>query len=209
MAWAKPQFKKGQIDRAGEILSLPEDAVLFPEQIDVATSIVNNWRAVHSYPLQAMKMTLKRRAKSICHSAIIAQRLKRLASIKLKLRLSQEAGHHPNLSQMQDIGGCRAIVDSVYQVRALEQKFLEASRKNPHRGPQYHKTYDYITAPQKQWVSWRAFGLSIQNQHRAACLLQRSARRDTTAISSSTLLGYCRGNLFNIHRRGAEVKYWS
>lgn len=152
MAWVKPQYKKGRIDWAGEILA-GDDFQRFWERPDAlkdydqAIAIVDNWRAVHSYPLQAMKMTLKGRAKAIYHSAIVAQRLKRLASIKLKLRLSKEAGHHPNLSQMQDIGGCRAVMDTVAQVRRLESKFAEASRKNPKRGPQHAKTVDYIASP--------------------------------------------------------------
>jgi ppGpp synthetase/RelA/SpoT-type nucleotidyltranferase len=104
-------------------------------------------RTVHSYPLQAMKMTLKRRAKSIDPTAIVSQRLKRFASIMLKLRLSKEEGHHPNLSQMQDIGGCRAVMDTVQQVRRLEKTFLDASRKNPQRGPEYSKTSDYLANP--------------------------------------------------------------
>jgi hypothetical protein len=49
----------------------------------------------------------------------VAQRLKRLASIKLKLKLSKEAG----------------------------RTFSDASKKNPHRGPQYFKTSDYIAHP--------------------------------------------------------------
>lgn len=151
MAWAKPQYGKGEIDRAGEILARDEHIISAQAWIDSldAVDIVSNWRAAHSYPLQAMKMTLKIRAKGIDPSAIVAQRLKRLASIKLKLRLSKEAGHHPNLSQMQDIGGCRAVMTTVGQVRRLETKFSEASNKNPHRGPQYFKTSDYITKPKE------------------------------------------------------------
>jgi ppGpp synthetase/RelA/SpoT-type nucleotidyltranferase len=161
MAWAKPQYSKAKVDLAGEILSGPppsHDVVNWDtfqkyfDEVSVwddATEVVNNWRAVHSYPLQAMKMTLKRRAKRICPAAIVAQRLKRLASIRLKLRLSKEAGQHPNLSQMQDIGGCRAVVETVEQVRSLESKFEEACRKNPHRGPQYYRTSDYIEKPKE------------------------------------------------------------
>ncbi|HEX6770483.1 MAG TPA: RelA/SpoT domain-containing protein, partial [Acidobacteriaceae bacterium] len=104
---------------------------------------------VHSYPLQAMKMTLKRRAKHIDGSAIVAQRLKRLTSIQLKLKLSRQAGHHPNLSQMQDIGGCRAVMTTVGQVRELEQVFREAAKKSPHRGPEFSKLTDYILSPKE------------------------------------------------------------
>jgi hypothetical protein len=115
MGWAKPEFGKGEIDRAGEFLALEsddtgDDGVLewdWLVKYQNAIAVVNNWRAIHGYPLQTMKMLLKNRAKKICRTAIVAQRLKRLASIKLKLRLSKAAGRHPNLSQMQDIGGCR------------------------------------------------------------------------------------------------------
>jgi ppGpp synthetase/RelA/SpoT-type nucleotidyltranferase len=155
MAWVTPQYSQARMDWAGEILStsLPSQSdnceVFFKmvSDYETATDIVNNWRAVHSYPLQAMKMTLKRRAKHIYPPAIVAQRLKRLASIKLKLKLSKETGHHPNLSQMQDIGGCRAVMETVSQVRRLERTFEEACKKNPHRGPQYFKTSYYIASP--------------------------------------------------------------
>jgi hypothetical protein len=145
MAWAKPIFSKGRIDWAGDILA-SEPLMVTPE-LELAEEIVNNWRAIHSYPLQAMKMTLKGRARRICANATIAQRLKRLVSIKLKLKLSAAAGNHPKLSQMQDIGGCRAVMDNVAQVRRLERIFADASKKAPHRGPQYSKTSDYIANP--------------------------------------------------------------
>jgi ppGpp synthetase/RelA/SpoT-type nucleotidyltranferase len=151
MAWAKPLFTKKTIDAAGEILAAGNPTNLADlaawAKLEEAVNIVNNWRAVHSYPLQMMKMSLKRRAKHIDGNAIVAQRLKRLTSIQLKLKLSKEAGNHPNLSQMQDIGGCRAVMKNVSQVRRVEKAFIEASKKSPHRGPEYSKTTDYITSP--------------------------------------------------------------
>jgi ppGpp synthetase/RelA/SpoT-type nucleotidyltranferase len=154
MAWAKPQYSRTKIDLAGEMLLLGVQAGLefasFMEAVENredAIEVINNWRAVHSYPLQTIKMTLKRRAKHIDRNAVIAQRLKRLASIKLKLKVSLESGNHPKLSQMQDIGGCRAVMENVSQVRRLQQAFQEASEKNPHRGPQFSKIYDYIATP--------------------------------------------------------------
>lgn len=151
MAWAKPQYTKGQIDRAGEILSTENplaEGIVEGEYFE-AFDIVDHWRALHAYPLQTMKMSLKRRAQKVCPSAIIAQRLKRLASIRLKLQLSREAGNHPSLSQMQDIGGCRAVLDTVEQVREVEKIFDIASKRNPRRGPQFSKTSDYISNPKE------------------------------------------------------------
>jgi ppGpp synthetase/RelA/SpoT-type nucleotidyltranferase len=145
MAWTKPQHTKGRVDWAGDVLS-KESRSEYDDYVS-ALEIVNNWRTVHSYPLQATKMTLKKRAKRICPSAIVAQRLKRLPSIALKLKLSREAGRHPQLSQMQDIGGCRAVLETVEQVRQLQKVFEEAAKKSPHRGPQHFRTSDYIEHP--------------------------------------------------------------
>jgi ppGpp synthetase/RelA/SpoT-type nucleotidyltranferase len=197
MAWAKPQHQKGRIDWAGEILAKEYEPHSDGEPWDedamgnflLAIEIVNNWRAIHSYPLQAMKMTLKRRAKRICPTAIVAQRLKRLASIKLKLKLSKGAGHHPNLSQMQDIGGCRAVMDTVPQVRRLEELFEDASKKSPHRGPQYYKTTDYIATPKA-------------NGYRGVHLVYRF-RSDSTAHSCYN------GQRIEIQLRSKLQHYWA
>jgi hypothetical protein len=92
-------------------------------------------------------MTLLTRAKSVNRSAIIAQRLKRLPSIALKLR------HNPNmkLSQMQDIGGCRAIMPKIADVRKLIEKYETSNSKNPKHGrPVQCEVYDYISNPKAE-----------------------------------------------------------
>jgi ppGpp synthetase/RelA/SpoT-type nucleotidyltranferase len=50
--------------------------------------------------------------------AVISQRLKRMATIMDKLH------RHPtmDLSRMQDIGGCRAVVESIEELRRMERK---------------------------------------------------------------------------------------
>jgi len=78
--------------------------------------VINNWRAAHSFPLNTFKMTLRNKALSVDARAMVAQRLKRLSSIELKLR--QYRGRF-TLHEMQDIGGCRAIVSSTRQVDEL------------------------------------------------------------------------------------------
>jgi hypothetical protein len=87
MAWGKPQYGKGQIDRAGEFLAelrntywsdidfWTDEAAQRTQAYEAAISVVNNWRSAHSYPLHTMKMTPKRRARKICPSAIVAQRI--------------------------------------------------------------------------------------------------------------------------------------
>jgi hypothetical protein len=113
MAWTKPEFAHHQVDHAGDVLIAPPVVEIFREdEIDAlnnALDIINNWRSSHSCPLQSMKMTLLWRAKKIDKQSLIAQRIKRIRAIAIKLR------RNPNmkLSKMHDIGGCRAVMRSV------------------------------------------------------------------------------------------------
>ncbi|MFC1749664.1 RelA/SpoT domain-containing protein [Pseudomonadota bacterium] len=86
---------------------------------------INNWRKSHAYPLQAIKMTLKGRARRVDTKAVVAQRLKRLTSIHGKLSRFP----HMKLSQMQDIGGCRAVVSGIPQLETLVDAYANAKRR--------------------------------------------------------------------------------
>jgi Uncharacterized protein conserved in bacteria len=110
---------------------------------EYALGVINNWRSSHSYPLQVVKMALLHRAKRIDPKAIVAQRLKRLSSIAVKLRFNRNM----KLSQMQDIGGCRAVLERVSQVADLIKLYEEAIAKNPHDRPECVERYDYIAHP--------------------------------------------------------------
>lgn len=150
--WAIPQHSKGEVNRAGEALGSTAFSSVSPIERAEVLNVVNNWRAVHSYPQHLMKITLQRRAKTIDGRSICAQRLKRLPSIIIKLR------RNPNmkLSQMQDIGGCRAIVPTLDNLTQLIDVHEEAIRKNPPRkgdkpitrsGWDLVERYDYIKEP--------------------------------------------------------------
>jgi len=156
MGWVKPQFKRGDVDRAGEFLVNEaaivanyaqtgdvDDILKYVEEADRAYSIINNWRSSHSYPLQVIKMTLLGRAKRVDTHAIVAQRIKRLSSITSKLR------RNPNmkLSQMQDLGGCRAVLGTPRRVTDLVELYETAAAKNPTDRPEFLKKYDYIAEP--------------------------------------------------------------
>ncbi len=146
MKFVQPAFSKGKIDRAGKaLISLGKDD---PGR-DEAITVVDNWRSCHAYPLQNIKMTPLNRAKNIDTKAIIAQRLKRRPSIEIKLR------DNPNmkLSQMQDIGGCRAILRNISQVNKLVRKYKEYHAKNPNAQDRScwdgSDDSDYIKNPKK------------------------------------------------------------
>lgn len=122
MEWAKREFSKGQINQAGQILLAPEN----PYVLENALEIINNWRAAHYYPLNTFKVTLRRKSQEIDPESLVAQRIKRMSSIHHKL------DRFPNmrLSQMQDIGGCRAIVTNIEHVRALVKKYESSDLKH-------------------------------------------------------------------------------
>lgn len=119
--WTSPLYTKGRINWAGEMI-LPQ----FSNETDMhdALEIVNNWRSSHAFPLNTMKMGLLRAAKLIDSTTTIAQRIKRLSSIKLKLTNEVTM----KLSRMQDLGGCRAIVQNINHVYELTTYYKKKSR---------------------------------------------------------------------------------
>lgn len=137
MVWAVPQFSKSQVDAAGVAIVTPG---VQQERLDDALTVVNNWRSAHSFPLNTFQVGLRRRARDIDGTALVAQRLKRLSSIKLKLQRFQTM----QLSRMQDIGGCRAVVDSVSQARKVRDAYARRGLKHS-----LVNQKDYIAEPKE------------------------------------------------------------
>jgi len=135
MAWTLPAFSKKKVNWAGVILS--KDEVDFLD-FSHAILIINNWRSSHSFPLNTFQMTLRRKARSIDSDFIVAQRIKRLSSIESKLRRFRTM----TLSQMQDVGGCRAILSDCDRVRELAEMYQKSDLK--HR---LHTVDDYLVSP--------------------------------------------------------------
>jgi ppGpp synthetase/RelA/SpoT-type nucleotidyltranferase len=146
MAWAIPQYSKKEVDNAGEFLAHMKDHMPdtkddwseFIEQMQEMFTVIGNWRSIHSFPLNTFQNGLRKKAKHIDPESLIAQRIKRLSSIGAKLVRFPSM----QLSQMQDIGGCRAIVPSVAQVRELA--FLYKSTQFKHKLVRFD---DYIEMP--------------------------------------------------------------
>ncbi|WP_186307778.1 RelA/SpoT domain-containing protein [Paraburkholderia sp. BCC1884] len=105
-----------------------------------AYAVMSNWRASHQFPLNTFKINLRDRARSVDEYAFVAQRLKRAPSIVAKL------SRFPNmrLTQMQDIGGCRAVLSTLADVTLLRDA-LKSSRIK-HR---LVNEKDYIAAPKQ------------------------------------------------------------
>lgn len=110
--WEIPKYSKKKIDKAGKIIAIQNSS---SEEEKEALNILNNWRSSHAYPLQVITNNLRRNNPN----AIVVQRLKRLDSITGKLKRFPEM----SLYRMQDLGGCRVIVDSIEHVYESLEKY--------------------------------------------------------------------------------------
>ena len=142
MAWATPQQSRQDVNAAGVCL-ISEPRIVWIAHRDEMLAVINNWRSSHSFPLQNFKMTLLRRARRMDSKAIVAQRLKRLSSIEAKLRRFADM----KLSQMQDIGGCRAVVENIRYLQKLVAVYAKGRSKNPTKRHEFLSEKDYISSP--------------------------------------------------------------
>jgi len=122
----------------GNLMVINADYEIWQNNYFEALDIVNNWRSSHNFPLNTFHIGLKRRTKVIDPGCVTAQRIKRLSSIEAKL----ERFPTMTLSQMQDIGGCRAIVASCAQVVKLARSYADSDLKHT-----LAQKDDYIASP--------------------------------------------------------------
>jgi hypothetical protein len=105
---------------------------------EAALDVLNEWRSFHTFPLNSITVALRQKSRRIYPDALVVQRLKRARSILAKLVREPSM----RLTQMQDIGGGRAVLDSVDSVYLLKESYLGK------RG-QYEVVHidDYIRSP--------------------------------------------------------------
>jgi hypothetical protein len=179
MAWIEPQHKRERVNLAGRRLVAgmyahwqswtAEEWRLWDEDL----AVISNWRASHAYPLLAMRLRLDGYAEKADATSLVAQRVKRLVSIGHKLDRKPTM----KLTQMQDIGGCRAVVGSMTGLKELirchkqsrskheethQDDYIEKPRDSGYRG--FHLIYRYRSDnPAKSIYN----GLKIETQLRS------------------------------------------
>ena len=134
--WVQPpKCSKNDLRYAGRVLIGKE-----PGDMAAAVNLISGWRAAHAFPLNTFQVVLRRRARKIIDTAFVTQRLKRLNTIRVKLER-----FYPQMvfSNMQDIGGCRAVVASVEQVSELRRRYAPDVMA-PH---EFRREKDYIASP--------------------------------------------------------------
>jgi len=121
MAWTEPAYSRERVNAAGKTYIDPSASV---EDRGLALAVINNWRSSHSFPLNTMQNGLRRASKDRDFDATIAQRIKRLPSIRHKL----ERMPNMKLARMHDIGGTRAVLKSAQNVDEVVAYFTEESQ---------------------------------------------------------------------------------
>lgn len=115
-----PIESKSQIKKAGKILT---NAHVSQEEFDWAVELTGRWRACHAYPINTIQSTLRSKLRiNNFKDFIVAQRLKRLPTIINKLYRYPQM----KLDTMQDIGGIRAILNSIEDVYKLRNEYTES-----------------------------------------------------------------------------------
>lgn len=135
-------FSKKQVEKAGRNIRKQEG------DFEHSISVIQNYRAAHLYPLQIIKNLIWKHVKklNLLDTATIVRRLKRLPTIINKLQrqsLDGQSENAINLKRMHDIGGCRVIVETLTDLKALNLS-LDNS-KTIHSV----KVYDYVEHPKK------------------------------------------------------------
>jgi ppGpp synthetase/RelA/SpoT-type nucleotidyltranferase len=179
MAWVEPRYEPSRVNAAGRALvaAMHSDFHSWSDQelqkYLSEVEVINNWRSSHGYPLNTFQVNLRATARRYDQSPLVAQRVKRLSSIGHKL----DRFPTMKLSQMQDLGGCRAILANVGIVREVHSyyrhesaikheqistdDYLELPKVSGYRG--VHLIYRYFSDKNKSAYN----GLKIEMQLRS------------------------------------------
>lgn len=164
-----------QLDAAGRRLRLgaaapPAFDLAEIEQRDADVELVNAYRRSYSDPLLKVRMGLTSFRRTVgSPDAAITQRTKRFERIISKLdRFSSQ-----RLSQMQDIGGVRIVVDSLDGQLTLV-RHVEAQWSD-----QIVRHDDYVASPQSS--GYRAHHIVVRRDDRLIEIQARTERQHTWA----------------------------
>lgn len=143
------QFSNGEINRAGNVIREKDPST---EEYKIAMKVFSLWRDSHEKPLSYATEILEKELRGIDLEAIVAQRPKTFYSVKTKLVRFPKM----KLSQVQDIGGCRAIVSSQKKAKKLIRALKK--RKEFRDGDGKIRYKNYIEKPKED--GYRSYHLN-------------------------------------------------
>ena len=170
---------KEAVNRSGRLIAdlladwqLPESdrAGVFqatqPRELSQAFEIIDLWRGLHAKPLTSVSANLRHYVKPHGH-ILVTQRLKRLPTVVDKLLREPKM----KLSQMADIGGCRALLSDQAAVNDVAKRL----RKNW----EVTRTRDYVAEPKAS--GYRAVHLIVRRKGRLIEVQLRTPTQDAWA----------------------------
>lgn len=170
------QPSKSQVNKAGKILRrLMQDQLASVEDVRRSLDVLIRFRAAHQYPLTKATMGLRSMVKTEGCRINVSQRLKRLPTILDKLTREPTL----QLGNMQDIGGCRAVLDTVDDVRRVQRRM--------HRNGRVERLADYIKAPRES--GYRGVHVITRYDGRAIEVQLRTLAQHEWAIAVENLGG--------------------
>jgi ppGpp synthetase/RelA/SpoT-type nucleotidyltranferase len=120
--FVRPKSTPRQVRDASD--ALRKDLAYCPETVETFL-IAHNWRSAHILPMTRVRRELSGKVGKYIGSGITAARLKRMSSIRRKLRKEKFS-----LYSIQDIAGCRAVVSTVDNVRNLVEHYTAGNTRH-------------------------------------------------------------------------------
>lgn len=165
-----------QVNRAGKFLrSWARGELIDESRYESALDVLLALRAAHQYPLIKANNGLRSMVRTEECQVEVTQRLKRVPTIIDKLRREPTMA----LASMQDIGGCRAVLDSIDEVRRVQRRL---SRNRPPV-----RVTDYITSPRSS--GYRGVHVVVQYDERNIEVQLRTRMMHEWAITVEGLSG--------------------
>ena len=122
---AMSDLTTSRVNRAGQrIRRIARGQESDSERVAAAIDTLVGFRALHAIPLQTATRGLRSAVTSERLPVQVSQRLKRVPTIIDKLLREPTLP----LSRMQDIGGCRAILPTIPDIRAVQERLARPSR---------------------------------------------------------------------------------
>lgn len=162
-----------------------------------ALRVLESWRKEHADPLRKATMGLRSRVTSSrCNDPKVSQRLKRRYTIIHKLWREPTM----QLTTMHDIAGCRAVLGSIEEVKAVSARWMKK------RG-RVHKRFDYITNPKPTGyrgehlvVQYDGFMVEVQLRTRLQHAWATAVEQVGSAIEADLKSGYGPPDILNLFK---------
>lgn len=175
------RLSRTQVDRAGALLRnfILDEPEVRPAQAMLAYVTAEQYRSLHAYPLVLVTNGLRSFVTRESPGGFVAQRFKRMDRMINKLiRLPTH-----RLSQMEDIAGCRAVLQHADEVRGVRNRI----RRN------WDVVHEYPYDEEPKPSGYRARHIVVRRQDRLVEIQLRTTYQHTWAEEverSSTVTGH-------------------